>query len=77
MDTSILIKDSRGNVTGHGYDGVVYLPVELTAPADAKPGKDVTLAADAKWLMCADVCIPGQARVSLTLPSLSLPAQIR
>ena len=73
--TPILIKDSHGNVTGHGYDGVVYLPVELTAPADAKPGKDVTLAADAKWLMCADVCIPGQARVSLTLPvSAEMPA---
>jgi len=66
--TPILIKDSHGNVTGHGYDGVVYLPVELTAPADAKAGNDVTLAAEAKWLMCADVCIPGQARVSLTLP---------
>src|SRR5690242_15140243 len=73
--TPILIKDSRGNITGHGYDGVVYLPVELTAPADAKPGEDVTLAAEAKWLMCADTCIPGQARVSLTLPvSAEMPA---
>lgn len=73
--TPILIKDSHGKVTGHGYDGVVYLPVELTAPADAKPGEDVTLAAEAKWLMCADVCIPGQARVSLTLPvSAEMPA---
>jgi thiol:disulfide interchange protein len=73
--TPILIKDSRGNVTGHGYDGVVYLPVELTAAADAKPGQDVTLAAEAKWLMCADVCIPGEARVSLTLPvSNEIPA---
>lgn len=66
--TPNLIKDSHGNVTGHGYDGVVYLPVELTVPADAKPGEDVMLAAEAKWLMCADVCIPGQAALSLTLP---------
>lgn len=73
--TPILIKDAHGNVTGHGYDGVVYLPVELTAPADAKPGQDVTLAAEAKWLMCADICIPGDARVSLTLPvSAEMPA---
>ncbi|HEY0945745.1 MAG TPA: thioredoxin family protein [Opitutaceae bacterium] len=66
--TPILIKDSHGNVTGNGYDGVVYLPVTLTAPGDAKPGDTVTLKAGAEWLMCADVCIPGDAKVELSLP---------
>jgi DsbC/DsbD-like thiol-disulfide interchange protein len=52
--TPILIKDSHGNVTGHGYDGVLYLPVTVTPPANAKAGESVTLKAQAKWLMCAD-----------------------
>jgi thiol:disulfide interchange protein DsbD len=66
--TPILIKDSQGNVTGHGYDGVLYLPLTITPPVDAKPGQSVTLKAAANWLMCADICIPGKADVALTLP---------
>jgi thiol:disulfide interchange protein/DsbC/DsbD-like thiol-disulfide interchange protein len=66
--TPILIKDSKGNVTGHGYDGVLYLPVLVTPPADAKAGTTVILEAAANWLMCADICIPGKQDVSLSLP---------
>jgi len=66
--TPILIKDSQGNVTGHGFDGVLYLPLTLTPAADLKAGGNVTLKAHAKWLMCADICIPGAADVSLALP---------
>src|SRR5437899_1835081 len=28
--TPVLIKDKRGNVTGHGYGGIVYLPLTVT-----------------------------------------------
>ncbi|GAB1489734.1 thioredoxin family protein [Opitutaceae bacterium] len=70
-----IIRDSKGNITGNGYEGVTYLPVTLTPPADAKPGETITLAATVDWLMCADVCIPGDAKVSLTLPvSADAPA---
>jgi thiol:disulfide interchange protein/DsbC/DsbD-like thiol-disulfide interchange protein len=64
----MLIKDAHGNVTGNGYEGTLYLPVILTPPADAKQGTRAVLKATAKWLMCADVCIPGSAEVSLSLP---------
>ena len=66
--TPILIKDSKGNVTGHGYSGVLYLPVSVTPAAAVKTGGTVTLKAVANWLMCADICIPGTANVALTLP---------
>jgi thiol:disulfide interchange protein/DsbC/DsbD-like thiol-disulfide interchange protein len=69
----MLIKDRQGNVTGNGYDGTLYLPVILTPPADAKPGTQAILKATAKWLMCADECIPGSAEVSLTLPVSAAP----
>ena len=49
--TPILIKDSKGNVTGNGYDKLLYLPVTLTPPADLRAGEDVTLKAAASWLM--------------------------
>ena len=63
-----VVRDTTGMITGNGYEGVVYLPVTLTPPADLKPGETVTLAAEAKWLMCAEVCVPGKASVSLALP---------
>ncbi len=66
--TPILIKDSHGTVTGHGYDGTLYLQVPITPPADLKAGERVTLKAAASWLMCADICIPGSQDVSVTLP---------
>jgi thiol:disulfide interchange protein len=69
--TPVMIKNEQGDVTGNGYTDVVYLPVTVTPPANAKAGGQVSLKALAKWLMCADVCIPGQANVTLTLPMSS------
>lgn len=66
--TPILIKDSKGVITGHGYEGIVYLPVEVTVPADATVGESIELKARARWLMCTDVCIPSSANVSVTVP---------
>ena len=63
-----VLKDHTGTVVGNGYEGDVLLPVTLTAPANLKPGSSVTLTAGAEWLMCDEVCMPGDAQVSLTLP---------
>ncbi len=63
-----MIKDRQGSVTGNGYEGVTYLPIVLTAPANLASGSQVTLKGKVDWLMCADICIPGSADVALTLP---------
>jgi len=63
----IIIRDSHGMITGNGYEGVTYLPLAITVPAAAKIGSTVTLKGHADWLMCADVCIPGDAPIELTL----------
>ena len=70
-----VLKDHTGTVIGNGYEGELFLPVTITPPADAKPGTTITLTAAAEWLMCEDVCMPGDAKVSLTLPvSADAPA---
>lgn len=51
-----------------GYEGEVLFPVELTAPAGARPGDVLTFAADAYWLVCSDICIPEEARLELAVP---------
>ena len=63
-----LLTDTRGNVIGNGYDGDLLLPVTLTPPADLKAGSTVRLPVAADWLMCQDECVPGSARLSITLP---------
>lgn len=51
-----------------GFEGEVLLPVEITVPADAKPGETVSLKADATWLVCEKICIPEEGSFSLDLP---------
>src|SRR5471032_2295347 len=62
-----ILRDHTGAVVGNGYNDEILLPVTLTPPGDLKPGDSVELKAGAEWLMCEDVCIPGNADVSLTL----------
>ncbi len=66
--TPAKIIDDKGTITGNGYTGIVYLPVTLTPPVGLKPGESVTLKATADWLMCNKECVPGSAKVELTLP---------
>ncbi|MBP8307267.1 MAG: thioredoxin family protein [Burkholderiaceae bacterium] len=56
-----------GPLANYGYEGDVVLPVTVSVPSDARTGP-VELAVTAQWLMCKDVCIPGEARLTLTLP---------
>ncbi|MFC5580993.1 protein-disulfide reductase DsbD family protein [Rhodanobacter terrae] len=66
--TPVLVLDAQGNISGHGYVGLLYLPMTMTPPVDARPGSQVVLKATAHWLMCDTVCVPGEQDVSLTLP---------
>ncbi len=64
----MLLTDTRGNVIGNGYDGDLLLPITLTPPADLKAGTTVDLPVAADWLMCQDECVPGNAKLSISLP---------
>jgi thiol:disulfide interchange protein DsbD len=63
-----------GPLMNYGYEDEVLLPVALTAPAGAKPGSTVTLKAAAAFLVCADICIPENADLTLQLPVTDAPA---
>lgn len=51
-----------------GHHDEVLLPVTLHVPASAKKGESVQIAADAKWLVCREVCIPEHSSLHLSLP---------
>lgn len=65
-----------GPLTNFGYEGTVFHVVTITPPAELKADSEITLAAEAHWLACKDICIPGEGTYSLTLPiGDALPAQ--
>jgi len=63
----------QGIATSYGYHGEVALLAPLRVPADAQPGQEVAIAAHVQWLACAKICVPGEARVSITLPVAAAP----
>ncbi|HET8898042.1 MAG TPA: protein-disulfide reductase DsbD domain-containing protein, partial [Rhodanobacteraceae bacterium] len=74
--TPTLVRNTAGEVSGYGYVGLLYLPLTITPPADAAAGTSVTLHATASWLMCKTVCVPGRARLALTVQVAAAPGAV-
>jgi thiol:disulfide interchange protein/DsbC/DsbD-like thiol-disulfide interchange protein len=56
-----------GPLVNYGFSDQVVLPVAITIPASAKPGDQLDLVAAVRWLECADICIPGEAKVGISI----------
>jgi thiol:disulfide interchange protein DsbD len=56
------------SIVNYGYEGEVLLAVQATPPADLPPGASVTISASVNWLECQEICLPGSANLTLTLP---------
>jgi len=66
-----------GSVIEYGYQGSVVLPVEIRTPsANLATGGSVTLAVEVSWLACKDLCVPGKASLTLTLPVQAAPGPV-
>jgi thiol:disulfide interchange protein DsbD len=57
-----------GDIQTYGYQDEVLLIQEITPPADVGTSP-VKLSAQADWLVCEKICIPGSAMVELELPT--------
>jgi len=55
------------DLVNFGYEEEVLLPVAVTVPAGYS-GETVELSTLAYWNVCDQICIPGEQRLSLTLP---------
>lgn len=60
-------------IVDFGYEDTVTLIVPLHAEAHLPAQQPAQLAADVKVLVCREMCIPGKAQLSLTLPIKSQP----
>ena len=57
-----------GPLTSYGYSDELFLLTTITPPPDLEPGTRVTLGGTANWLICAEVCLPAETDLNLTLP---------
>jgi thiol:disulfide interchange protein DsbD len=64
---------SYGPLLNYGYTGAVAFPVSVTVPRGLLPGEVFTLEAEARWLICADICIPEEGVFRLDLPVEATP----
>jgi thiol:disulfide interchange protein DsbD len=62
-----------GPIMNYGYEGRAVLPVPISIPAGAKPGAPAHLSAKVDYLICAEVCVPGEAIAQLDLPVAAGP----
>src|ERR1700756_1602766 len=58
----------QGGIGNYGYAGSADLLVPITVAKDLVAGDKTVLASEASWLVCADICIPGSAKLSVSLP---------
>ncbi|MDB5986124.1 MAG: hypothetical protein JWR16_1177 [Nevskia sp.] len=56
-----------GDIVNYGYGEETLLPVLLHVGSSTQ-GERFEIKGKAHWLVCKDVCIPGSAQLSLTLP---------
>lgn len=56
-------------LVNYGYAKHVLHLVPITAPSNLVAGASLTLAAKTSYLVCADVCIPEDANLQLTIPT--------
>ena len=59
--------DAPGGLS-YGYEDEVLLTVPAKVSKDVKPGDNVALGAEVSWLACKEECIPGKAKLTLSLP---------
>ena len=63
-----------GPMANFGYDGEIVLPLSVTPPAGLA-GREVQLEATATWLVCREICVPGEASLSIRLPLVQAQSQ--
>lgn len=56
------------SLVNFGYSHDVLLPIEVTAPANARAGETLSFVGEATWVVCSDVCVFEQGELRLAVP---------
>lgn len=58
---------SLEGLVSYGHKDVTTYIVPVEAPEDLRPGTEVAIGLDVSYLICKEVCLPGDVRLDLTL----------
>jgi thiol:disulfide interchange protein DsbD len=61
-------KFNDSGIVTYGYEKRVQLSATITPPARLPKVKSLTFTAKVKWLACKDLCVPGKAELTMTIP---------
>jgi DsbC/DsbD-like thiol-disulfide interchange protein len=59
--------DQTGGLIAYGYENEAMIVATITPPAHID-STTVPITAEANWLVCEKTCVPGDAKISLTMP---------
>jgi DsbC/DsbD-like thiol-disulfide interchange protein len=62
-------------IVDFGYDRAVMLLVPMRASSALPTNEAARLGAELRMLVCKEICIPGKAQLSMTLPIKSMPPE--
>jgi DsbC/DsbD-like thiol-disulfide interchange protein len=55
-------------IVDYGYEDQVLLMSTLDAPASSQKDSPATVVADVRYIVCREICIPGKAHLTLSVP---------
>jgi thiol:disulfide interchange protein DsbD len=55
-------------IVNYGYTNEVVLPFLVRVAKPIAKGNEVRVSGDLRWLVCHDICVPGKATLSVSLP---------
>jgi thiol:disulfide interchange protein DsbD len=67
------VRLGSGSVIDYGYEDQVLLMASIERAANSMPAVAVPIAADVKYIVCREVCIPGKAHLSLAISPVGDP----
>ena len=62
------------HLVNFGYDGEVLLPIQISPP-DTLTADTFAMTANLSWLVCKEICIPGNAQLKLDIPVSTDPPE--
>ena len=65
-----------GPLASFAHEGAPIFLASVTAPADLVVGDTVSVAIDATWQACEDICVPEEGRFEFTLPVIDPAARV-
>lgn len=61
------------HLVNFGFENEALLMTELQVPGNLEASAPVEIKADVTWLVCEKICIPGEAKLTLSLPVTNKP----